>query len=45
MKRNDLLRHLLQHGCALLREGGKHSEYVNRATGLRGRRASKYGLR
>ena len=25
MKRRDLLRHLQQHGCALLREGGNHS--------------------
>ena len=25
MKRRDLLRHLSQHGCALLREGGNHS--------------------
>ena len=33
MKRVDLLRHLSQHGCELLREGGRHSLYVNRATG------------
>ncbi|MDH5534910.1 MAG: type II toxin-antitoxin system HicA family toxin [Betaproteobacteria bacterium] len=32
MKRTDLLRHLQQHGCVLLREGGKHSVFVNRAT-------------
>jgi len=32
MKRVDLLRHLQQHGCTLLREGGKHSVFVNRAT-------------
>ena len=25
MKRRDLLRHLSQHGCTLLREGGNHS--------------------
>ena len=25
MMRRDLLRHLNQHGCALLREGGNHS--------------------
>jgi predicted RNA binding protein YcfA (HicA-like mRNA interferase family) len=31
MKRLDLLRHLERHGCALLREGGRHSVYVNRA--------------
>ena len=32
MKRDDLLRHLRQYGCVLLREGGKHSVFVNRAT-------------
>ena len=31
MKRVDLLRHLQQHGCVLLREGGRHSVFVNRA--------------
>jgi len=30
MKRADLVRHLERHGCALLREGGRHSVYVNR---------------
>ncbi|MFH1138350.1 MAG: type II toxin-antitoxin system HicA family toxin [Pseudomonadota bacterium] len=30
MKRRDLLRHLEAHGCALFREGGKHSVYINR---------------
>ncbi|MBE0417105.1 MAG: type II toxin-antitoxin system HicA family toxin [Coriobacteriia bacterium] len=30
MKRVDLLRHLRAHGCELLREGGRHSVYVNR---------------
>jgi len=25
VKRRDLLRHLKQHGCSLLREGGNHS--------------------
>lgn len=30
MKRIDLVRHLLQHGCEFLREGGNHSIYVNR---------------
>ncbi len=29
MKRRDLIRHLEQHGCRLLREGGSHSVYVN----------------
>jgi predicted RNA binding protein YcfA (HicA-like mRNA interferase family) len=33
MKRIDLIRHLEQNGCALLREGGKHSVYVNRGRG------------
>lgn len=31
MKRRELVRHLEQHGCELLREGGNHSIYVNRA--------------
>ena len=30
MKRRDLIRHLEQHGCEQLREGGKHTVYVNR---------------
>ncbi|HHK41325.1 MAG TPA: type II toxin-antitoxin system HicA family toxin [Planctomycetaceae bacterium] len=29
MKRRLLVRHLESHGCYLLREGGKHSVYVN----------------
>jgi mRNA interferase HicA len=33
MKRRDLLRHLERHGCALLREGGSHTAYVNRSKG------------
>jgi mRNA interferase HicA len=32
MKRHVLLRHLSDNGCELLREGGKHSVYVNRDT-------------
>ena len=32
MKRRDLVRHLESHGCYLLREGGKHSVFVNPAT-------------
>ncbi|HBJ87797.1 MAG: type II toxin-antitoxin system HicA family toxin [Verrucomicrobia bacterium] len=32
MKLRDLLRHLHDHRCELLREGGNHSVYVNRAT-------------
>ncbi len=31
MKRRELIRHLEAHGCELLREGAKHSIYVNRA--------------
>jgi predicted RNA binding protein YcfA (HicA-like mRNA interferase family) len=31
MKRKDLIRHLQKHGCELLREGGSHSVFVNRA--------------
>jgi len=31
VKRVDLVRHLEQHGCELLREGANHSVYVNRA--------------
>ncbi|GAB3641565.1 type II toxin-antitoxin system HicA family toxin [Spirosoma arcticum] len=32
MKRLDLIRHLEKQGCELLREGGSHTMYVNRAT-------------
>lgn len=31
MKRRDLIRHLEAHGCELLREGGRHTLYANRA--------------
>ena len=31
MKLRDLVRHLKDHGCELLHEGGNHSIYVNRA--------------
>ncbi|CAN5591360.1 type II toxin-antitoxin system HicA family toxin [soil metagenome] len=31
MKRRDLVRHLEAHGCEMLREGGNHTVYVNRA--------------
>jgi len=31
MNRGDLIRHLESHGCYLLREGGKHSIYINPA--------------
>ena len=36
MRRRDLIRHLEDNGCELLREGGNHTMYVNRRT----RRAS-----
>ena len=29
MKRRELIRHLEENGCLELREGGKHSVYVN----------------
>jgi len=31
VKRVELVRHLLANGCELLREGGNHSVFVNRA--------------
>lgn len=33
MKRGDLVRFLLERGCELLREGGRHSVFVNRGAG------------
>jgi len=30
VKRNELIRHLEQNGCELLREGKKHTVFVNR---------------
>ena len=35
MKRVDLIRHLTQHGCALVREGGRHSWWGHNETGRR----------
>lgn len=32
MKLRDLIRHLQDNGCVLLREGGKYSVYQNPAT-------------
>jgi hypothetical protein len=32
MKRQQLLRHLRQHGCVFQREGGKHTTVYNPAT-------------
>ena len=31
VKRRELIRHLLANDCELLREGGRHSVFVNRA--------------
>ncbi|MCX7039428.1 MAG: type II toxin-antitoxin system HicA family toxin [Spirochaetes bacterium] len=31
MNRKDLIRHLEENGCELLREGRKHSVFVNRS--------------
>ena len=31
MKRTDLVQHLESHGCYLMREGRKHSVFVNPA--------------
>ncbi len=31
MKRKELIRHLERYGCVLLREGAKHSRYINLA--------------
>jgi predicted RNA binding protein YcfA (HicA-like mRNA interferase family) len=36
VKRRDGVRHLEAHGCELMREGGRHSVFVNRQS----RRAS-----
>ena len=30
MKRKDLLRHIEKNGCIFLREGGRHTVYINR---------------
>ena len=35
MKRRDLIRHLVDHGCEFIREGGNHSWWGNPATGRR----------
>lgn len=35
MKRKDLIRHLERYGCVLLREGAKHSRYINLAESSR----------
>jgi mRNA interferase HicA len=35
MKRKKILKYLTQHGCALLREGAKHSWWINSALNKR----------
>jgi len=35
MKRRDLLRHLREHGCQLVREGAEHSIWENPDVGRR----------
>jgi len=35
VKRRDLLRHLSEHGCLFVREGGEHSIWENPANGRR----------
>ncbi|MHB1244441.1 MAG: type II toxin-antitoxin system HicA family toxin [Gaiellaceae bacterium] len=35
MKRQELERHLAEHGCEKLREGAKHAIWVNRTRDLR----------
>ena len=32
MKRRDLIKHLTENGCVLLREGGKYSVFQNPTT-------------
>ena len=33
MKRSSFIKHLLENGCELLREGANHSIYRNKANG------------
>ena len=33
MKRRQLVRHILEQGCVLVREGARHSVYYNPNTG------------
>ena len=35
MKRRELIRHLANHGCHFVREGGDHSIWENPANGRR----------
>ena len=34
MKRRDLIKHLTDNGCTLVREGGKYSVFINPAKGI-----------
>ncbi|WP_218932336.1 type II toxin-antitoxin system HicA family toxin [Adhaeretor mobilis] len=43
MKRRDLIRHLMDHDCELLREGGKHSWWVKQDQLATFRRAKAQG--
>ena len=38
MKRRDVLRHLHQHGCRFVREGGDHTVFENQANSKRSAR-------
>lgn len=33
MKRDELIRHITQQGCQLLRHGSRHDIYINPASG------------
>jgi predicted RNA binding protein YcfA (HicA-like mRNA interferase family) len=35
MKRLKLLKHLHENFCVLIREGGSHSIYINKKTGIK----------
>ncbi|MBI5722523.1 MAG: type II toxin-antitoxin system HicA family toxin [Planctomycetes bacterium] len=35
MKRTELLQHLRRHGCVFIREGGRHSWWLNPAQNRR----------
>ena len=35
MKRNKLIKHILQNGCGLKREGSDHTLFINLITGNR----------
>jgi predicted RNA binding protein YcfA (HicA-like mRNA interferase family) len=35
VKRHELLNHLRQHGCTVVREGGRHTVFSNPANGAK----------